>query len=89
VRVAESTLIENYEVEVMPRRRPTSPETLENLIESKQVTRDEFARETEIPRSTITNVLSGRHQFSNDNVTRLAKFFYVDPSLRHGPGASQ
>jgi len=76
-----STLIESYEVEVAPRRKPTSAETLEHLIESKQVTRAEVARATGIPRSTITNVLSGRRQISKENVTRLATYFLVEPSV--------
>ncbi len=76
-----STLIESYEVELAPRRKPTPAETLEHLIESKQVTRAEVARATGIPRSTITNVLSGRRQISKENVTRLATHFGVDPSV--------
>ena len=52
------TLIESYEVQASPRRKPTPAETLEHLIESKEVTRAEVARATGIPRSTITNVLS-------------------------------
>lgn len=76
-----SMLIESYEVEASPRRKPTPAETLEHLIESKQVTRAEVAQKTGIPRSTITNVLSGRRQISKENVTRLANYFHIDPSV--------
>ena len=76
-----STLIESYEVELTPRRKPTPAETLEHLIESKLVTKAEVARATEIPRSTITNVLSGRRQISKENVIRLAAYFHVDPGV--------
>jgi len=76
-----STLIASYEVGSIPRRKPTPAETLERLIESKQVTRSEVARATGIPRSTVTNVLSGRRQISKQNVARLAKYFHVAPSL--------
>jgi antitoxin component HigA of HigAB toxin-antitoxin module len=38
-----STLIESYEVAMTPRRKPTPAETLEHLIESKEVTRAEVA----------------------------------------------
>jgi HTH-type transcriptional regulator/antitoxin HigA len=76
-----STLIESYEVAMMPRRKPTPAETLEHLIESREVTRAEVARAAGIPRSTITNVLSGRRQISKENVTRLATYFHVDPSV--------
>ena len=74
-------VIESYEVETFPRRKPTPAETLAHVIDSKEVTRAELARATGIPRSTITNVLSGRRQISKENVTRLAKYFNVDPSV--------
>jgi HTH-type transcriptional regulator/antitoxin HigA len=76
-----SNLIESYEIEATPRRKPTPAETLEHLIESKEVTRAEVARATGIPRSTITNVLTGRRQISKENVARLANYFHVDPSV--------
>lgn len=76
-----STLIESYELEVIPHRKPTPAETLEHLIESKQVTRAEVARATGIPRSTVSNVISGRRQISKENVRRLARYFHVDPSV--------
>ncbi len=76
-----STLIESYEVELTPRRKPTPTEVLAHLIESKAVTRAEVARVTGIPRSTISNVLSGRRQISKENVTRLANYFRVDSSV--------
>ena len=76
-----STLIESYEVETIPRRKPTPAATLKHLIDAKEVTRAEVARATGIPRSTITNVLSGRRQISKENVTRLATYFHVDPRV--------
>jgi HTH-type transcriptional regulator/antitoxin HigA len=76
-----STLIESYEIAAVPRRKPTPAETLEHLIESKEVTKAEVARSTGIPRSTVTNVISGRRQISKENVTRLATYFHVDPSV--------
>ncbi len=76
-----STLIESYEVAMTPRRKPTPAETLQHLIEAKEVTRAEVARATGIPRSTITNVLSGRRQISKENVIRLATYFHVDPGV--------
>ena len=76
-----STLIESYEVEQFPRRKPSPAEMLAHLIDAKQVTKAEVARTTGIPRSTITNVLSGRRQISRDNVSRLARYFSVDPGV--------
>lgn len=76
-----STLIESYEVNQFPRRKPSPAETLAHLIDAKQVTKAEVAQATGIPRSTITNVLSGRRQVSKDNISRLARFFCVDPGV--------
>ena len=76
-----STLIESYEIDHIPRRKPTPAETLAHLVEAKQVTQAEVARATGIPRSTMTNVLSGRRQISKENVSKLAAFFHVDPSV--------
>jgi HTH-type transcriptional regulator/antitoxin HigA len=76
-----STLIESYEVDQFPRRKPSPAETLAHLIDAKQVTKAEVARATGIPRSTITNVLSGRRQISKDNVSKLARYFCVDPRV--------
>ena len=64
-----------------PRRKPTPAETLEHLIESKEVTRAEVVRATGIPRSTITNVFSGRRQISKEKMTRLTIYFHVDSSV--------
>lgn len=76
-----STLIESYEVDRIPRRKPTPAEMLAHLIDAKEVTKAGVARATGIPRSTITNVLSGRRQISKENVTKLAAYFHVDPSV--------
>jgi HTH-type transcriptional regulator/antitoxin HigA len=76
-----STLIESYEVDQFPRRKPSPAEALAHLIDAKQVTKAEVAQATGIPRSTITNVLSGRRQISKDNISRLARYFCVDPGV--------
>jgi HTH-type transcriptional regulator / antitoxin HigA len=76
-----SMLIESYELDQFPRRKPSPAETLAHLIDAKQVTKAEVARATGIPRSTITNVLSERRQISKDSVSRLARYFCVDPSV--------
>ena len=76
-----STLIESYEADHFPRRKPSPAEALAHLIDAKQVTKAEVARATGIPRSTITNVLAGRRQISKDNVSRLARYFCVDPGV--------
>ena len=76
-----STLIERYELARFPRRKPSPAETLAHLIDAKQVTKADVARAAGIPRSTITNVLAGRRQISKDNVSKLARYFCVDPTV--------
>ncbi len=76
-----STLIESYEVDRFPRRKPSPAEMLAHLIDAKPVTKAAVARATGIPRSTITNVVSGRRQISKENVIKLATYFHVDPSV--------
>lgn len=73
-------MIESYEIEKIPRRKPTPAEMLEYLIEYKEVTRAEAARATGTARSAITNVLSGQRQISKENVTQFANYFQVDPT---------
>jgi len=76
-----STLIESYETDSMPRRKPAASDMLEHLIDAKGVTRAAVSRATGIPRSTITNVLAVRRQISKENITRLASYFHVDPTV--------
>jgi HTH-type transcriptional regulator/antitoxin HigA len=76
-----STLIESFEVDQFPRRKPSPAETLAHLVDAKQVTKAEVARTTGIPRSTITNVLSGRRQITKDNASKLAGYFSVAPAV--------
>ena len=80
-RLILSTLIESYEKQQSPRRKPSPAEALAHLIDAKQVTRAEVARATGIPRSTISNILSGRRQISKGNLSKLASFFGVDPRV--------
>ena len=76
-----STLIETNEVDQFPRHKPSPAETLAHLIDAKQVTKADVARAAGIPRSAITNVLAGRRQISKDNVSKLARYFCVDPTV--------
>lgn len=40
-----------------------------------------YVGDTEYRPSTITNVLSGRRQISKENITKLATYFRVAPSV--------
>ena len=82
-------LIENYETTQISRQKPTPAAALEHLLEAKQVTKAEVARATGIPRSTMTNVVAGRRQISKENVSRVARYFHVEPSVFLPAGRQQ
>jgi plasmid maintenance system antidote protein VapI len=48
-------------------------------MESRGISRAELARATGIPRSTVTNVLTGKRELSKANVRELARHFGVSP----------
>ena len=73
-----ATLVEQYEIrqgytvpEVSPRDR------LAGLIEAHELTQVELARRSQVPRTTINEILAGRRGISKANALRLAKFFGV------------
>jgi HTH-type transcriptional regulator/antitoxin HigA len=52
-----------------------------HLIEVRGVTKAHVARETGIPRQTITNIVSGTRGISKANRDKLADFFCVSPDV--------
>jgi len=50
---------------------------LAGLIEARQLTQAELSRASQVPRTTINEILSGRRGISKANAVRLAKFFRV------------
>jgi plasmid maintenance system antidote protein VapI len=69
-------------------KRTSSPDesrrlrkTLAHRNDAMQVPKAEVARATGVPRSTISNDLSGRRQISKYNVSKLARYFSVDPGV--------
>jgi HTH-type transcriptional regulator/antitoxin HigA len=75
-----ATLVEQYE-ERQGRPVPVlSPgERLAGLIEARQLTQAELSRGSQVPRTTINEILAGRRSFSKANAIRLANFFGVPP----------
>jgi HTH-type transcriptional regulator/antitoxin HigA len=80
-----ATLIEQYESRRYPTPRVAPRKVLEHLMESRGVSRAALARATGIPRSTVTNVLSGRRELSKANIRGLATYFRVSPLAFWGP----
>lgn len=78
---ALSDLIATYEDvhHVVP---PASDgEMLRHLIEAKGITQVQLSRETGLPKSTISEVLSGKKPFSRQMMRKLAEYFQVPISV--------
>ncbi len=76
-----SMLVEQYESREHPTPQLSAAEMLEHLIESRGITNATLAAETQIPRSTITDILIGRRNISIGNVRKFANYFQLPPSV--------
>lgn len=73
-----ATLVEQYEI----RRGYTVPQLsprdrLAGLIEARELTQTELSKMSQVPRTSINEILAGRRDISNTNAVRLAKYFGV------------
>lgn len=73
-----ATLVEQYEIrqgytvpELSPRDR------LAGLIEARELTQTDVSRMSQVPRTSINEILAGRRGISKTNAVRLAKYFGV------------
>jgi len=73
-----ATLVEQYEIrqghtvpELSPRDR------LAGLLDARQLTQAELSRASQVPRTTINEILAGRRGISKANAVRLANYFGV------------
>jgi HTH-type transcriptional regulator/antitoxin HigA len=74
-------LINDYEESIFPTPEVPPSRILRHLLEAKSTTHAELARQTGVPRSTISEVLNGNRSISMENAFRLAEYFHVEPSL--------
>ena len=74
-------LIDDYEETIYPTPEVSPSRMLQHLIEAKCTTQAELARQTGVPRSTISEALKGKRSISVENAFRLAEYFHVEPSL--------
>jgi HTH-type transcriptional regulator/antitoxin HigA len=74
-------LIASYEDEHHPIPPASDADMLRHLLEAKGVTQAQLSRDTQIPKSTISEVLSGKKPFSRQIIRKLAKYFKVDVSV--------
>jgi HTH-type transcriptional regulator / antitoxin HigA len=74
-------LVNDYEESVYPTPEVSPSRMLNHLIDAKGTTQAELARQTGVPRSTISEALKGKRSISVGNAFRLAEYFHVEPSL--------
>jgi HTH-type transcriptional regulator/antitoxin HigA len=74
-------LIDDYEETLYPTPEVPPSRMLKHLIGAKQTTQAELARQTGVPRSTISEALKGKRSISVENAFRLSEYFHVDPTL--------
>ena len=78
---ALSDLVATYE-DVHHRIEPaTDADLLQHFMEARGVSQAELSRETGIPRSSISEVLSGKKPFTRSMIRKLAGYFGVDGSV--------
>lgn len=54
---------------------------LRHLMEARGVSQVEVSRDTGIAKSTISEILAGKKQFSRQTIRKLAEYFQVDVSV--------
>ncbi len=54
---------------------------LRHLIESKGVTQAQVANDCRIAESTISAVLAGTRKLTRSHITKLTRYFHVEPSV--------
>lgn len=59
----------------------TDAEMLRHLMEAKGVSQSELHQKTQIPKSTISEILSGKKAFTRQLIAKLAHFFEMDKGV--------
>jgi len=73
-----ATLVEQYEIRNGYPNPVVSPrERLAGLIEARQLTQTDLSRRSNVPRTTINEILCGKRSISKSNAVRLAEYFGV------------
>lgn len=78
---ALSDLVAAYEDENYRIKPASDADMLRHLMEARGISQIELHRKTQIPKSTISEILSGRKSFSRHLIRTLADFFNVDKSI--------
>ncbi len=56
-------------------------ELLRCLLEFKDISQADLARDVDMPRSTISEILAGKRALNRDHIRRLADYFHVSPAV--------
>ena len=73
-----ATLVEQYEIRNGYTNPVISPrDRLAGLIEARQLTQTDLSRRSNVPRTTINEILCGKRSISKTNAVRLAEYFVV------------
>ena len=67
---------DHYRIEPAP-----DSDMLRHLMEAKEVSQIQLSRDTGIPRSSISEVLSGKKPFSRQMIRKFAEYFRVSVSV--------
>jgi HTH-type transcriptional regulator/antitoxin HigA len=78
---ALSDLVAAYEAAHHAIEPASDADMLLHLMQAKGVTQAQMSRETQLPKSTISEVLAGRKPFSRRMIRKLATYFNVDVSV--------
>lgn len=78
---ALSDLVGAYEDDHHAIQPASDAEMLQHLLDAKGITQAELSRATNLPKSTISEVLNGKKRFSRQMLRKLADYFQVDVSV--------
>ena len=81
---ALSDLVAAYEDKHHSIDPASDADMLRHFMEAKEVTQVQLHRDTGIAKSTISEVLAGKKQFSRQVIRKLADYFNVDVSVLAG-----
>jgi len=76
-----SEMVRQYEAEHHPIPHVAEGEILRFLIESRELTQAQLAKDSGIAESTISEVLSQRRKLNRRQIGKLARYFKVEPGV--------
>lgn len=74
-------LVEDYEDEHVLIPDASQADVLRELMTANGLSQSKLAKEVGISPSTVSAVLGGARSFTKEQVSKLAKFFHVSPSV--------